>query len=108
MQIRHENILGKIVTWAILLIMLLFTLTPIIFMVSSSMMTSKQILRMPFNWIPEKFNWINFSKAIKGLDNNYIFLRNILNSLIVSTTVAITTVLLASRLRPGQVQVPWP
>ncbi len=96
MQIRHENILGKIVTWAILLIMLLFTLTPIIFMVSSSMMTSKQILRMPFNWIPEKFNWINFSKAIKGLDNNYIFLRNILNSLIVSTTVAITTVLLAS------------
>lgn len=96
MQIRHENILGKIVTWAILIIMLLFTLMPIIFMVTASMMTSRQILRMPFNWIPEKFNWINFSKAIRGNDFNYIFLRNILNSLIVSTTVAITTVLLAS------------
>ena len=65
-------------------------------MVTSSMMTSRQILRMPFSWIPEGINWINFTKAIRGLDNNYVFLRNILNSLIVSSSVAITTVLLAS------------
>ncbi len=96
MQIQRNNILPKIITYLVLLIMLLFTLIPILFMITSSMMTSRQILRMPFNWIPEKFNWINFSKAIKGNDFNYIFLRNILNSLIVSTSVAITTVLLAS------------
>ncbi len=96
MQIQRNNILPKIITYLVLLIMLLFTLMPILFMITSSMMTSRQILRMPFNWIPEKFNWINFSKAIKGNDFNYIFLRNILNSLIVSTSVAITTVLLAS------------
>ncbi len=96
MQIQRNNIAAKIITYLVLLFTLLFTLTPIIFMVTSSMMTSRQILRMPFTWIPEGINWINFSKAIKGLDNNYIFLRNILNSLIVSTSVAVTTVLLAS------------
>lgn len=96
MQIQRNNILPKIITYLVLLIMLLFTLIPILFMITSSMMTSRQILRMPFNWIPEKFNWINFSKAIKGNDFNYIFLRNILNSLIVSTSVAISTVFLAS------------
>ena len=96
MQIQRNNILPKIITYLVLLIMLLFTLMPILFMITSSMMTSRQILRMPFNWIPEKFNWINFSKAIKGNDFNYIFLRNILNSLIVSTSVAISTVFLAS------------
>ncbi len=96
MQIQRNNIPAKIVTYLVLLIMLLFTLTPILFMVTSSMMTSRQILRMPFSWIPEGINWINFTKAIRGLDNNYVFLRNILNSLIVSSSVAITTVLLAS------------
>lgn len=96
MQIQRTNIPAKILIYLVLLIMLLFTLIPILFMVTSSMMTSRQILRMPFSWIPEGINWINFTKAIRGLDNNYVFLRNILNSLIVSSSVAITTVLLAS------------
>ena len=96
MQIERNNIAAKTITVVVLIVMLLFTLMPILFMVTSSMMTSRQILRMPFTWIPEGINWINFSKAIKGLDNNYIFLRNILNSLVVSTSVAVTTVLLGS------------
>jgi multiple sugar transport system permease protein len=96
MKIERDAIIAKLGTWLVLGFMLLFTLMPIIFMISSSMMTSRQILRMPYSWIPEKFNWINFAKAVRGNDFNYIFLRNILNSLIVSTSVAITTVLLAS------------
>jgi multiple sugar transport system permease protein len=93
-QRKHNPI--NLLIYALLLVMLLFTMTPIIFMITASMMTKNQILRMPFNWIPESLNWINFKRAIVGLDENYIFLRNILNSLIVSITVAITTVLLGS------------
>lgn len=93
-QRKHNPI--NLLIHALLLVMLLFTITPIIFMITASMMTKNQILRMPFNWIPESLNWINFKRAIVGLDENYIFLRNILNSLIVSVTVAITTVLLGS------------
>jgi multiple sugar transport system permease protein len=96
MQIRRDAIAGKLASYLALAVMLVFTLTPILFMVTSSMMTRSQILRMPYSWIPETLNWINYSKAIKGLDNNYVFLRNIANSLIVSSSVAVTTVLLAS------------
>lgn len=96
MQIRRTfNPINPLI-YALLLVMVFFTLTPIVFMVTASMMTKNQILRMPFNWIPESLNWINFKRAIVGLDENYIFLRNIVNSLVVSVTVAITTVLLGS------------
>jgi len=96
MQIERKITLPKIGMWIILLAMLFFTLMPIIFMLTASFMTSRQILRMPFSWIPEGFAWENFAKAIQGNDQTYIFLRNITNSLVVSTTVAVTTVLIAS------------
>lgn len=89
----HGN---NIVIWLILTLMLLFTLTPIIFMISASMMERTQILRMPFSWIPESFNSENFIKAVAGNDQTFIFVRNLSNSLFVSVTVAITTVLIAS------------
>ncbi len=92
-----QNItVAKIVIFLVLLGMLFFTIMPIIFMITSSFMNSRQIVRMPFNWIPEELHWVNFKKAIQGNDFNYIFVRNILNSLIVSMTVAVSTVLLAS------------
>ncbi|MBJ2357006.1 carbohydrate ABC transporter permease [Sphaerochaeta sp. S2] len=89
----HGN---NIVIWLILTLMLLFTLTPIIFMISASMMERTQIMRMPFSWIPESFNSENFIKAVAGNDQTFIFVRNLSNSLFVSVTVAITTVLIAS------------
>ena len=96
MQIEKRFTLPKIGIYLVLLVMLTFTLMPIIFMVSASMMTSRQILKMPYTWIPEGIAWENFAKAIQGNDKTYIFVRNISNSLIVSTSVAITTVLIAS------------
>ncbi len=96
MQIDRKITLPKIGMSLVLLAMLFFTLMPIVFMISASFMTSRQILRMPFSWIPEGFAWENFTKAIQGNDQTYIFVRNISNSLIVSTTVAVTTVLIAS------------
>jgi multiple sugar transport system permease protein len=96
MQIEKRITLPKTISYVALLVMLTFTLMPIIFMLTASMMTSRQILRMPFNWIPEQFAYQNFIKAVQGNDQNYIFVRNISNSLIVSSSVAITTVLIAS------------
>lgn len=96
MQIQKRLSLGSLGIYVVLLSMLVFTLVPIAFMISASFMTSKQILRMPFNWIPEGIHGVNFTKAIEGNDKTYIFIRNISNSMIVSVTVAITTVLIAS------------
>ncbi len=96
MQKLKTLTLPKVLIVLFLFAMLLFTLMPIVFMITASMMSSRQIVRMPFNWIPEGLQWENFAKAIMGNDGTYIFLRNISNSLIVSTTVAITTVMLAA------------
>ncbi|MBG0767845.1 MAG: multiple sugar transport system permease protein [Sphaerochaeta sp.] len=96
MQISKKINVTNIVIWIVLAVMLLFTMTPIIFMISASMMERNQIMRMPFSWIPESFNRENFIKAVAGNDQSYIFVRNLSNSLFVSSTVAITTVLIAS------------
>ncbi|HAF85339.1 MAG TPA: carbohydrate ABC transporter permease [Sphaerochaeta sp.] len=96
MQKLKNITLPKALMVLFLFVMLLFTLMPIVFMLTASMMSTRQIVRMPFNWIPEGFQWENFAKAIMGNDGTYIFLRNISNSLIVSTTVAVTTVMLAA------------
>jgi multiple sugar transport system permease protein len=96
MQIEKRFTLPKIGMYLVLFVMLVFTLMPILFMISASMMPSRQILKMPYTWIPEGIAWENFAKAIQGNDKTYIFVRNISNSLIVSTSVAISTVLIAS------------
>lgn len=95
-KILKNITIPKIIIGVVLVGMLLFTLMPIIFMITAAFMSSRQIVRMPFKWIPEKLNWINFAKALRGNDFNYIFVRNITNSLIVSSSVAVSTVLLAS------------
>lgn len=88
----------------LLVLVLLFCIIPIIFMVVASFMDSRQILAMPFHWIPSREYFssadrtflTNFHRAIFGNNDNPVFLRNLLNSLIVAVTVSITTVLLAS------------
>ncbi|NCB02737.1 MAG: carbohydrate ABC transporter permease [Spirochaetia bacterium] len=98
MMIQEKATLNwaSILTWTILIFVLIFTVAPLLFMITSSLMTRMQILRMPYSWIPETFHVENYVKAIKGNDGQWMFARNLLNSLIVSLTVAITTVLIAS------------
>jgi len=96
--------LGEIVAWICLLLVFMFTVLPIVFMFVASFMDAKQILSMPFSWIPSKkfFTtesrtfFTNFQKAIMGNNKNPVFLRNVLNSLIVAITCSVTTVIMAS------------
>lgn len=85
-----------LVSWFILIVVLVFTLIPLLFMVTASFMTSKQIVRMPFSWIPEGIYFDNYLKALRGNDMAWTLPRNVFNSLVVSITVAVTTVLIAS------------
>lgn len=85
-----------ILIYLILLGALVFTLIPIVFMFSASMMPSRDILKMPFRWIPSGFHWQNFTKAVAGNDGSYIFIRNFMNSILVSGIVTLTTVILSA------------
>lgn len=95
---------GEIISWILLVVVLLFTLLPIAFMLTASFMDAKQIMRMPFDWVPRKEYFTtesrtfftNFSKAIHGNNNNDMFFRNLFNSLFVASACSVTTILLAS------------
>ncbi len=87
---------AKLIGVLILLGALIFTIIPLFFMITASFMPSKDILKMPYRWVPRSFYWQNFFKAIAGNDGSYMFFRNITNSIIVSGAVTVSTVLLAA------------
>jgi len=60
---------------------------------TASAMPASDIMKMPYRWIPRDFYWKNYWQGIRGNDGSFIYLRNILNSLIVASTVTATTVL---------------
>ena len=91
---------GEVITYIVLALLVIFTIVPIIFMFCAAFMDAKQILAMPFRWIPSKDYFTsetrtfftNFVKAVRGNNYNNIFFTAMLNSLIVAITCAVTTV----------------
>lgn len=87
--------------WNILFLIVLgvcsfVVLIPLFFMFTSSVMPASEIRRLPYPWISSVFRWQNFWSGLKGPDENFIFLRNIFNSLIVAGTTTFTTVILST------------
>jgi multiple sugar transport system permease protein len=80
----------------LLLLFAVIILVPLVFMVTASFMPSSEITHMPYRWIPSRIAWNNFYRALAGNDGSFVYIRNILNSLFVSVTVACTTVILSS------------
>ena len=75
--------IAEVLVWVFLSLVLLFTILPIVFMFVASFMDAKQILAMPFDWIPSKKYFTtdsrtfftNFIKAIMGNNNEPYFLE---------------------------------
>ena len=82
--------------WAVLGAFGLLILVPLAFMLGASLMPGIDVMSMPYPWIPRAPKWANFVQALAGNDGSWIYLRNILNSLIVSCTIAFTTVFLSA------------
>lgn len=82
--------------WTLLIIAAAYILAPFVFMFTASIMPASDIMKMPYRWIPKGLYWENYWQGIRGNDGSFIYLRNILNSLIVASTVTLTTVFLAS------------
>jgi multiple sugar transport system permease protein len=80
----------------VLLAVALYVLAPLLFMLTASFMPAKDVMRMPYPWIPKGLHWQNYWQAIRGNDGSFIYPRNILNSLIVALAITASTVLLAS------------
>ena len=71
-------------------------LVPLAFMAGASFMPALDILKMPYRWVPETWKPANYLRALSGNDGTWMYLRNILNSLVVSSSIAVSTVTLSS------------
>ncbi|MBA7510932.1 L-arabinose transport system permease protein AraQ [subsurface metagenome] len=92
----NQFLIIDIFIWAFLILAALLILAPTIFMFTASVMPANDILKMPYRWIPGGLYWQNYWQGIKGNDGSFMYIRNILNSLIVASVVSATTVILSA------------
>ncbi|MBR6029677.1 MAG: carbohydrate ABC transporter permease [Clostridia bacterium] len=52
--------IGRVIIYAVLIALALFTLIPFIWMVSSSLKLDREVFAYPMRWIPETFHWENY------------------------------------------------
>lgn len=99
--------LDNFLIWGILVVTMGLVLTPLAFMVVSSVMPYREVMRIPFRWIPTSFHWQNYWQAIRGNDGSFIYLRNILNSFFVASMVTLTTVSISAMAGYGLAKLPF-
>jgi multiple sugar transport system permease protein len=90
------GVAAGVVKYAILAALLVFILAPLVFMLTASFMPARDIISMPYPWVPRSFSTENFLKAIAGNDRTYLFFRSFLNSMIVASVVTASTIVIAS------------
>ncbi|WP_020614318.1 carbohydrate ABC transporter permease [Sediminispirochaeta bajacaliforniensis] len=98
MFLRNNTPLNRVTNYIInlfLVFILLAILMPIAFMLSASFMSSSEIFSMPYRWIPSRIYLENFYRAVAGNDQSFIFLRNVLNSVVVATTTATLSIMVS-------------
>ncbi|HEY4202922.1 MAG TPA: carbohydrate ABC transporter permease [Devosiaceae bacterium] len=88
---RRRLIVGRILTYAALIIAVLLVLFPIYWMIITALKLPRDIYRAPSLW-PRTITFANFQKLLAGGD----FLLAIRNSLIVSTVVTVISVVISS------------
>ncbi|MGC9771115.1 carbohydrate ABC transporter permease [Fervidobacterium islandicum] len=82
--------------WFFLIGFAVFVLIPVVFMFTASLMPARDIMSIPYPWIPRTLHIQNFWQAIRGNDGKFLFPRSILNSLIVASLTTLGTVLLSA------------
>jgi multiple sugar transport system permease protein len=98
---------ARILIWAVLGVMAVYVLAPLAFMVTASFMPARDVMRMPYPWIPRSLYWQNFWQAIRGNDGKFMYARSILNSLVVATAITASTALLATLTGYGLAKFPF-
>lgn len=82
---------GRILSYLLLVVVSLFSLAPILWMVSGSFKSSNEILRYPPTIIPENFVWANYQRVFELQP----FAQQFLNSVVIMALVAVLTIVMS-------------
>ena len=58
---KKSSIIGKIVIYALLILLAFLMLVPFVWMLSASVKYNKDVFSFPMKWIPDEFIWENYS-----------------------------------------------
>jgi len=83
-----RRILQQTWLWAIILLGLVFMVTPGIWMVLASFKTRAEIQAVPMQLLPEALRWENYARAIEATKFGQVFL----NSLIITVSITVANV----------------
>ena len=66
---------GEVITYIVLALLVIFTIVPITFMFCASFMDAKQIMAMPFRWVPSR-SYFTSTRTITAADSGVILSIN--------------------------------
>jgi multiple sugar transport system permease protein len=92
-QVNMFNVLGQVLKYSALILLSIWMLLPFYWMISASLMTSKEIIQMPPPLVPEIPQWHNYVRVTEVVDLG----RAYLNSLVV-TALTVAGILFTSSL----------
>ena len=58
---KQSSILGKVIIYALLVLLAFLMLTPFVWMLSASVKLNKDVFSFPMQWIPKEWHWENYS-----------------------------------------------
>jgi len=89
---KTNRVVGGVVWYILLALVIVFTLAPIVWMISTSLKPESDIVTIDIQWIPERVTLENYINVLTQFD----ILRWTFNSLFVSTMATLLALLLSS------------
>ncbi len=57
---KANRIIGRVIVYALLILLALLMLVPFVWMISASLKFNKDVFVIPFEWIPKEPRWQNY------------------------------------------------
>jgi len=100
---KLTSILGKLGTYSALVILGAVFFLPFLWLLSTSVKPDSQIMVMPPKWIPDPFQWSNYSKGLTFVP----FLTFLKNTLIICSANVIGVLVSCPLVAYGLSMIPW-
>ena len=116
---RRRISLGKVLAWAVLLLVVLITLFPFYWMLRTALSTNPGLQTNPSSWLPPEFTWGAFERVLGlqtteealaegGVAGGLNFWRYLLNSVLVATLITVFQLLFSAMAAYAFSRLKWP
>ncbi len=92
-MVSHTTLLKKIILYTVLSLVALFSLIPLLWMMSTSLKSDAETLSATVEWLPHIFHWENFTEVFKRTNFNLNYWNSVFVALLVTSGQVFTSAL---------------